>query len=102
MGKQQHTKGPWALGNPGDVDQPILAEGMDIGNVYAAECGPIEAEANARLIAAAPDAYALMLRLESELQRLRDGKRDGGTMGELSCLLDDVQAWLSKTTGGAE
>lgn len=59
----KHTPAPWTLGNVGEIDQPILANGMDIGNVYAAECGPVQAKANACLIVATPE----LLKALSEL-----------------------------------
>jgi hypothetical protein len=60
--EQTHTPGPWLLGEntPSELDQPIYANGTEgcvgICNVDLDEAE--EAEANARLIAAAPDLLA--------------------------------------------
>ena len=71
----EHTLGPWEVRPMTSTYQiPIHADGVWIGSVDAGRTGfAKEAEANARLIAAAPDLLNLLRRIERHL----DG---GGTI----------------------
>ena len=66
MCKLQHTKGPWEACSRGDYtdfdgnSQVILGNDMRIGVVHSYD---IEGEANARLIAAAPEMLELLIDL---------------------------------------
>lgn len=64
--KNQHSPGPWTVSNPKD---PHYSRAVSSGNGYAdvAFCGSfplVQAQANARLIAAAPDLLAALLLIE--------------------------------------
>jgi hypothetical protein len=60
--EQTHTPGPWMLGEntPSELDQPIYANGTEgcVGICVVDLDEADEADANARLIAAAPDLLA--------------------------------------------
>lgn len=58
--------------------------------------GALEAEANARLIAAAPDMLAALVRVLDFEQRLTACKVDGG-----GALVSDIRAAIAKATGQA-
>lgn len=66
-----HTPGPWPLKPTGDGKRFIVGEGLvegpngyDVAEVYSDDCDQEEAEANARLIAAAPDMLDALLEAE--------------------------------------
>lgn len=67
----EHTPGPWEVyeGKPEEMEILILAEGGDIGAVWwSLTTGPQPVdEANARLIAAAPDLLEALECIRSEV-----------------------------------
>ena len=75
MSNAQHTPGPWKLcdrGDYGDFDgdsRVILDADMSIRIAVVHDSGADEAEANAHMIASAPD---LLLSLESLIDEIRD------------------------------
>ena len=103
MGK--HTKGPWSAIKPhgNNVGMRIFSEDLYLGFVGNSDRDQEWAEANARLIAAAPDMYeALQLALpllvrcnEITLGRTRDN-------GAISYAMQRVGEALKKAEGGAE
>ncbi len=91
---QTHTPGPWSVFNGGQGEFMIatIENGpRTVVSEIMGEC-PI-ARANALLLAAAPDAFALFEDLQEYLCE------HGGEAVEL---LERVDAWLAKATGGAE
>ncbi len=76
--KTTHTPGPWNIGERQDGQRvepypvnylPVSGHGQAIGRVYAGGFSDANIEANARLIAAAPDLLAALKHL------IRDGGR---------------------------
>lgn len=68
----QHTPGPWVAGiKDGDVER-ICAGGVCVAEVLPTDCTPEEFEANARLIAAAPDLLEALERVHILLDRISD------------------------------
>lgn len=64
---QRHTKGTWTYQYTGDGKRIIIGKGLvegpngyDVAEVYSDDCPRDEAEANARLISAAPDLLAAL------------------------------------------
>ena len=87
----QHTKGPWRVQrqNPSPTTGEWMISGAKPG--YLAEvrdCGSGDVQANARLIAAAPDLLEALLRV------LRDVASDG-----LDGWEDQARAAIAKATG---
>jgi hypothetical protein len=81
-----HTPGPWHLGEPTIGNQMVLkSPGRSIARVMHCD----EAEANARLIAAAPDLLIALARAHNDLLFMED--RDERT-------IDIVRAALAKAT----
>jgi len=92
---QNHTKGPWYVVRPKEAARngsPILATGESVG-VYFAHGS--NGEANARLIAAAPDLLAALLRLVGNHVDL--GEIDSST--EERAALDQCRAAIAKANG---
>jgi hypothetical protein len=64
MSERKWTPGPWPIDKTGDGKRIIVGVGLvdgpcgyDLAEIYADDCDPVEAHANAHLIAAAPDLY---------------------------------------------
>jgi len=92
---QNHTKGPWYVARPKEAARngsPILATSESVG-VYFAHGS--NGEANARLIAAAPDLLAALLRLVGNHADL--GEIDLST--EERAALDQCRAAIAKANG---
>ena len=79
-----HTAGPWYVGKHGDNDSDVCAEGGPLicslrgGSADACD---LTADADARLIAAAPDLLAALDSIRSSLMELDDdgcGRPGGG------------------------
>lgn len=68
--------------------------------VVAEVCDGPTAEADARLIAAAPDLLAACKALMLA-EGMQSGKRDGGTMGLISSAIDSARAAIRKAGGEA-
>ena len=99
----QHTPGPWALNintwwktNPYSVTVPRKGvHATAVANIPARATIPEEeALANARLIAAAPDLFDVLLRASDAIKAL------DGTSIENEKLVDDYRAAIAKATGG--
>jgi hypothetical protein len=63
----KHTPGPWPYTRTGDGKRITIGAGLvegpngyEVAEVYSDDCDAAEAEANARLIAAAPDLLAAL------------------------------------------
>ena len=99
MSKPKHTPGPWHFIAPnGDnmvrIHSPYKTtneQGVPICTLIADSRESVDSLANARLIAAAPDAVTLMQDLQEYLCE------HGGVAVEL---LERVDAWVAKATGG--
>lgn len=58
MAKTAHTPGPWRAWQPrGDESVPVRTDGLGITIAYVHQGAVTDAQANARLIAAAPEMY---------------------------------------------
>ncbi len=98
----KHTPGPWktvigpstcAVTTSNDAPkQAGICRILDKSVAYIDG----EAQANARLIAAAPDMLVLLIRVLDFEQRLTACKADGGDK-----LVSDIRAALAKAEGGA-
>jgi hypothetical protein len=65
-----HTPGPWGVGEPDPNGHPaILTDGGELIAIVTHECVKLEEEldANARLIAAAPELLAVLKELEESV-----------------------------------
>jgi hypothetical protein len=99
----KHTPGPWLMAAPKDYDSDgigVMAKNKYGVHYYVARAGymgsadPDYAEANARLISAAPD---LLAALQNILDYERDSIPDAGTYGRE--VYDAARAVISKATG---
>ena len=101
MGK--HTPGPWSVARGGMIlaERPFICgdtrEGITVA-VVTINAGIAASEANARLIAAAPDLLAAICALSDAVWVLRQGGRDGSTMGAISIADDDARAAIARAT----
>ena len=93
----KHTPGPWYVGNEDRHDQPqVLTLPGELIAVITHECvkQPPELQANAALIAAAPDLYKALKECADALHDIATGK--GGWAWEE--VLDTARAALTKAT----
>ena len=92
MADVKHTPGPWFVAEPDSNEQPIVrAEHIEIATCWhhCVESIRLEAEANARLIAAAPDLLAAVKMLLDEVWSIEpDGK-----------IVDAAEAVVAKAEG---
>ena len=94
----KHTPGPWQV-SAGAVDNPRLIVENDLAlpicamSLRGVHGDTRRMEANARLIAAAPE---LLEALEMAEDRIESERRSG----EFDPLLRDIRAVISKATGG--
>lgn len=107
MTEAKHTKGPWMIGpdEEGDPSQCISASGFDIATVWG---GYLAADADARLIASAPE---LLEALDSLLDAIAAETQHGdrsltitGPTANLKWLLEaceDARAAIAKARGQA-
>ena len=66
MSKEKFTPGPWIAPNNGGLNGAVVAkDGQMVCDPSGAGRYEDEMDANARLIAAAPEMYALLIRIES-------------------------------------
>lgn len=92
MSEPKFTKGPWRILNSTDYDDRqfyyhiLNMEGYNVANVE--DCEECE-EANAQLIAAAPDMYALLLDILTDYQ----------CMPNPAVMADKIEAVLKKARG---
>ena len=100
MSNAQHTPGPWVMDDaqPGDLFRHVLhGNGDSFGYICRISTnGNANADADARLIAAAPELLEALQRLSAQCERLRmawqlesDAERT-------------ARAVIAKATGGAE
>ena len=90
MKTTKHTPGPWVVGNVGEV----VAGGITLADVYGDE---EQADADAYLIAAAPDLLEACEMLAEAQRRADAGERDG-----FGCYVDAVdmaRAAIAKAKG---
>ncbi len=93
----EHTPGPWPIELTGDGKRIIVGKGLvegpngyEVAEVYSDDCDPNEADANARLIASAPEL------LEALQVMLDEAKERGGALSngeKLGC------SAIAKATG---
>jgi len=101
-----HTKGPWAIAGEEHANV-ILSEDFVIADVYAfkkGEAGPRtdeEGEANARLIAAAPDLLEALKANLTALDEIRD-MFAAHDMPGLTDLIEQTTAAIAKAEGKGE
>ncbi len=95
-----HTPGPWAYSPyAGQHDYGVYAEatGRDVALVRDFD------EANARLIAAAPEMYGLVANLSASLEALANGEWDDADDGDkerhMRDLAEDARALLAQIEG---
>lgn len=98
--KTKHTPGPWVIGQSGDLDTPIFCNGKDAINVFAGETGQLQAEANARLIAAAPEMLEALERIIDQIDSTTS--RVSNNYELLHAILIGARTAVAKAKGGAE
>lgn len=98
----QHTPGPWIAceyGGYGDYDgkcRVVLGEGGDIRTAVVLGFDTPENEANARLIAAAPDLLEALRYCRNSLKAVIDGE---GGIGLHAPEIIEADAAIAKATG---
>jgi hypothetical protein len=96
-----HTPGPWRL-NAGNGTEVMTETGL---NVARAHCGGIyhikvaQAEANARLIAAAPELLNLLYRWQASGCPHCPGDCAGANPPSATCIVRATAAAIAKATG---
>jgi type VI protein secretion system component VasF len=99
----KHTRGPWIAseyGDYGDYDgkcRVILGEGGDIRTAVVLGFDTEENQANARLIAAAPDLLEALQRINEACAQIPEGLE--GYLEHLSDAISDARKALAKATG---
>jgi hypothetical protein len=93
-----HTAGPWAAETNAAGLKVKSAEGDIIATPSGFDVGQEKAEANARLIAAAPEMLAALHRADAALSLLM--ATGNGDRHDLSAL-ESIRAAIAKATGGA-
>lgn len=108
MTEAKHTPGPWGSIDGAEIypltgpnAQVALARVVGTPGTESDFYGPEEAAANSRLVIAAPDLLAACELLDLAAELFRAGKRDGGTMGQISIAMDAARAAIAKAKGGA-
>ena len=91
MMEGKHTPGPWTVGR----DYCFGPQGIGVGVIVAA-CPNHEAQANARLIAAAPDMLEALRRVKEELRLIR--MKDTDAVYDVM-LRTDIDAAIARATG---
>jgi hypothetical protein len=97
----KHTPGPWKVSQPPDALAVLRADGIAVASLDydgsgSGDCDEATAEANARLIAAAPALLAACEALEVRLFREQGGRENSPWAAPLA-LLHKV---IAKATGG--
>jgi hypothetical protein len=99
--KNKFTPGPWVYGDASENGQYIWDPK---GERIVAEAYPDwdqDFEANAHLIAAAPEMYALLLKNLNEWKQYDMANDDNGATGKARIkLMKDIQKLLVKARGG--
>lgn len=100
--EQKYTPGPWAISRNtsmsvvGKNDRPVCSTGGYQDNRVDSSVLLAENEANARLIAAAPDLYEALKEADAELETLACAM---GLTSELVAVCERVKAALAKAEG---
>lgn len=116
MSKTQHTPGPWIAGTTfygaTDMGKPNVRHGdtsnvmcwLNISGAYGGNGGLDRANADARLIAAAPELLEALILCRSELFALKDGSV-GGIPNSIAALIPErlelARAAIASATGEA-
>lgn len=99
MTNTKHTPGPWRtdnnIGRKSELGVVADAAPCVIATMCNAKAWPVEAKANARLIAAAPDLLAALEKLIDHVAITNIGKRDG----VIAISLDHGRAAIAKAKG---
>ena len=83
-----HTKGPWKIGHVGDCETAWIGPDYDQPLVAKVDRNDRdEWEANARLIAAAPDLLALVIQYRDDLKRPPSGDSIYRRMGAIEAAI---------------
>ncbi len=112
------TPGPWPIEKTGDGKRILVGVGLidgprgyDVAEVYSDDCDWDEAEANAHLIAAAPelaDATARLIAAFDELrsvtnaERIVTGRSDSQLRDDSNKAIADLRAALARARGEAK
>lgn len=106
MIKTKHTPGPWKVENHRGLkqvwNQNTHVATINLDHEAAAVC---DDDANANLIAAAPDLIAFAQSIEARVLLIREAFKSGGRAQLEQLILDmDADAFdlINKATGGAE
>jgi len=105
MQKFKGTRGPWRVSEMrGDLidirhsDEAIGAISLNLAHVVARKSWLSEAEANAKLIAAAPELLEACLRMRNQLQAA-GYEAEKGSLNPTKCLLAQVEEAIGKALG---
>lgn len=100
------TSGPWIADCIGDMDgysTVRIADGSEYGNTETQPIATVYVDADARLIAAAPDLLAALTRCEEYLCEMGCDCGveigDDGDVHTSDCMLGQVQTAISKAEG---
>jgi hypothetical protein len=94
----QHTPGPWHTDGFVTKDLDIISPDGRIAMIDCDDCDADTLEANARLIAAAPDLLDALLSIAEHAREFAD-LEDSETM--VARMTDKARAAIAKATGGA-
>ncbi len=89
---ERHTPGPWPWKYTGDGKRIVIGEGLvegpggyEVAEVYSDDCPAEVAEANARLIAAAPDLLEALQRMHQAFNAKAPIPKQEGDALEAMC-----------------
>lgn len=101
----KHTPGPWEWWTSNSLMRLTGADGKDGGVLYAAMHSGVPdvsvSEANARLIAAAPDLLRVLEDAESMLQELKLTCASADEEGAVTHQINEINEVIAKATGAA-
>lgn len=92
-----HTPGPWTAEQTDDAGRWFITAGYE--NIVSAQYGNPLSEANARLIAAAPDLLAALRDLFDQCAMVRKHWGDGSNQAEADNAIRAGQAAIAKAEG---
>ena len=98
----KHTPGPWTMGWEGAVREPGLGRPCVGTTGHADWVGPHGAEADARLLAAAPDLLAALTLAMDTLATPPEGDTYGALERRALAIVDAARAAIARATGGAK
>jgi hypothetical protein len=95
--KTAHTPGPWIVESVENKGQSTIVDNNDhlVAEVYSDSCNQLEEDANARLIAAAPD----MLNVLKRVKIIWDREGIGSSERESEPLYRDLCTAIAKANG---